>query len=462
MLFPLITTPYITRVLGVEQLGKYQFSASIVGYFTLMANLGINTYAIREGAKYRETKEDFDTFSRQIFTISIISTVLSFLFLIITTNTISKVNNYRLYVYILSVPILCSVIGCEWVLTIYEDFVYSTIRSIVLQLIYILFLFVFVHNENDLTKYCCITLVSTGLPYVANIKRVRNYWKPNISSKVNYRRHIPPILFIFANTLATTIYVNSDLTILGFLTSDYDVGIYGLAVKVYTVVKHLLASIIIVSVPRLSLFWGKGEIDEFRALAMKIFNVLLIILMPIVVGIYSTSDEIIDILGGYKYIESILPLKVLCLALLFSLFSWFFTDCILIPTQKEKQVLNATIIAALANVGLNFILIPTIKSVGAAITTVFAETISLAFVIIYSRKSIVLAFNKKNIVSVISGCIIIIILCKIVDAFSFPYYFSLIIKILTCPSVYLVLLIVLHNPYASVIVEKVTKRLHIG
>ena len=135
LLFPLITFPYISRVLSISGMGIYNFSGTYVNYFILIAGLGISTYAIREGAKYRDNLEKIEKFSDQIFSINIISTLVAYILLAISLIIFKNLNNYISCILIFSIQILFTTIGVEWIYVIYEDYTYITIRSILFKII---------------------------------------------------------------------------------------------------------------------------------------------------------------------------------------------------------------------------------------------------------------------------------------------------------------------------------------
>ena len=122
ILFPLISFPYVSRVLGVDSLGRYNFSTSVISYFILLAGLGISTYAIREGAKIREDKEDFEHFANQMFTVNIISTTISYVLLLLLMLTVGKFRDYWDILAVLSIQIVFTTIGVDWLYSVYEDY----------------------------------------------------------------------------------------------------------------------------------------------------------------------------------------------------------------------------------------------------------------------------------------------------------------------------------------------------
>lgn len=140
LLFPLITFPYVSRVLSVSGIGIYNFSNTYISYFILIAGLGIATYAIREGAKYRNDRRKIEEFSSQIFSINMIATVIAYVLLFASLLIFKNLSNYVSCILIFSLQILFTTLGTEWIYTIYEDYAYITVRSIFFKVISIFLL----------------------------------------------------------------------------------------------------------------------------------------------------------------------------------------------------------------------------------------------------------------------------------------------------------------------------------
>ena len=413
IIFPLITFPYVSRVLHVENIGIYNFCQSVVSYFSLAAGLGISTYAIREGARYRENRTEISSFASEVFTINVGSTVLSYAVLAICVICIPRLNIYAQIMAALSASILFTTIGCEWIFQIFEDYGFITVRNIVFQFISLVLLFLFVKNSDDLLIYATITAVSSSGANLINAVSRRKYCKVHLIFNKKVFRHLTPILVLFATSVATTIYTNSDVTMLGALSGNVANGLYAVSTKIYNIVKQMLAAIIIVSIPRLSAYLGQKKHLEFNKTASEILNSLIVLVVPAVVGIFMLSRNIVLIIAGEEYIEATSSLQILSIALFFSIFSWFYTSCILIPNRMERQVLIATLIAALVNIGLNFCLIPMFKQDAAAFTTVIAELLSLLITWFYGRNFFKATLRIKDILSVIFGCAGICMICII-------------------------------------------------
>lgn len=417
LLFPLITFPYISRVLGTVSLGKINFSSSIANYFILFAGLGISTYAVREGAKLRNDKTKFDLFVSQMFSINLGSTIISFICLIISIFMVNKLQNYIVLIAIYSAQMIFKLIGVEYIYNIYEEYVYITIRGLLVQVVSVILMFIFVKTEDDAWIYACISVFSAGGAYLFNYYHSRKYCRPHLTLNIDFRKHIKSILIFFATNLMATIYVSADVTILGFISDDYEVGIYSAAVKVYTIIKGILASSVVVSIPQLSEFIAQNKIGKFRTLAEEIHGTLLSLLLPACVGLIFLRKEVILIISGTEYIEATACLFWLSIAMIFSLGSYFWGQCILFPNGKEAYALKITIITAVINVILNFIMIPIWGATGAAISTTISEF--LVLILDWIGCSTILKAKEINTetLKIVMGCGCIAFVCKGCDIF---------------------------------------------
>lgn len=377
LLFPLITFPYVARVLSVDGLGKYNFANTYVGYFVLLAGLGISTYAVREGTKYRNNRLKISGFLSEIFSINLISTIIAYIMLIISLLIFKSLYPYAICILIFSTQIAFTTIGTEWIFIIYEDYSYITIRSILVKVLSIILLFIFVKNTNDYLIYAGITVLANAGSNIFNFFYVKKFCDIKLTLDINWKYHIKPILIIFATTIAVNIYLSSDTTILGLMKSDYNVGIYSTTVKIYNLVATLLGSVVAVTVPRLSMLLGQNKIKKYRNIFTEVINLLTVFVIPGTVGLIMLSQDIILLIAGKKYLPSVGSLKIIGLAIIFSNFSFIFTNCALIPAKRETAALRNTLIPALINIILNLVLIPAFSYNGTAFSTVIAEFMTM-------------------------------------------------------------------------------------
>lgn len=452
IIFPIITFPYISRILKVRQIGIFNFSNSFVGYFLLLAELGVNTYAIREGAKYRDNKKKIAEFVSEVFTVNLVSTIISYILLIFSVLVFAQIRNYSSYIFILSAQIFFQTIGTEWLYQIYEDYAFITFRSVIIQIISIILLFVFVKNSNDFYNYIFITLFSTVGANILNFIFARQYCKIKIVFNFNWKEHLIPILFIFASNVATTIYVNSDITLLGLMENNYIVGIYSVSTKIYQIVKNLLAAVLTVTVPRLAMLFGKKLMKEYTHVLTGLVNTLLIISLPVSVGLFMLAKEVILIISGTHYLRAEVSLRILCIAFIFAVFAWTLTGCVLIPAKREKLVLISTIISAGVNIIFNLLFIPYMQENAAAISTVLAE-MSMFIINGYFAKDIIGNLFRsrkiiKNLVTSLIGCIGIVIVCLCCERFIQSMILKTIGSIFLSVIIYAFILILTKNELA--------------
>lgn len=373
ILFPLITYPYAFRILHAEGIGKVDYASSIISYFSMVAALGISTYAVREGAKVRDNKEKFEKFASQIFSFNIITTIISYILLALFLLIFDSFHLYSKLLWLLSLSIGFTTLGIDWINTIYEDYLFITIRSIVTHFITLALLFVLVKDADDYYYYALLTVVTNGIICITNWRYCRKYARLRITKHLNLKRHIGPAVTLFANSIAISIYVYADTTMLGWMVGDYSVGIYSIAVKIYNVVKRMLAAVYSVSISRIAFYAGKGDKENVRKIYTKILSGLTVLLVPACVGMIMIAREIILFMGGIEYLEAVLTLQILSVSLVGAIFGGVVTCCLNIPLGRERNNVAATVLSAIINIGLNIILIPLLKQNGAALTTAISE-----------------------------------------------------------------------------------------
>lgn len=458
IIFPLITFPYVSKVLQVDNIGKYNFAFSIVTYFIMIAGLGIPTYAIREGARYRNDNTRITSFASQIFTINLVTMSISYLLLGVLVISVPKIRDYYILILIFSIEIFFRTIGMEWLLSVYEEYAFITKRTIIFQVLSIIFMFVFVRDSNDYYKYAFITVIANAGNNLLNVFYAKKFCNVRVVKTVDWKKHLRPILIIFSTSVAITVYVSSDVTILGFLTSDYHVGLYSVSGKIYKIVKTLLSSILIVSIPRLSNYLGTDQREKYQDTLNHIFNVMVIVVIPAVVGLALLSKEVVLIVADETYLEATKSLQILCVALIFSLFGWLYNSCVLIPYKMESKVLVATIAGAVVNIAMNFLLIPFFKQDAAAFTTLIAEAITMAIQIFYSRGLVHLNGVIRNCFTVVTGCFGIFSVITLLRKLQLGTVSFTVLAIAVSVIVYFVLLRVLNNPFLEAGIKIVLKK----
>ena len=421
LVFPLITFPYSSRILGPTAIGKYNFGSSIITYFALMANLGVALYAVREGAKYRDDEEAITRFCNEVFSINMYSLVISYILLFLSLGFIGKLQPYTAVILIFSMRMMLNSLNVYWIYSIFEDFTYTTIVNMVMQVLAIAVMLLFVHSPADLNIYVFSSLMAYSGAGLFMFFHSRKYIKLRFIPKLNLK-HLKPILIIFSLEIGAVIYVSSDVTLLSWIDGDDVTGLYSTSATIYKIIKQVLNAIVMVVVPRFSYHISKslepmdeGAALEHRAKADKLgsllVNTMITIGIPASAGLYMMAPEIVTLCAGSEFAPAYSSLRILCFAILFAVLATFFGECVLMAFKQEKIYMIGTLVTALINVVLNIILIPKFHADAAAFTTVVAEFIMLVTTIYYSRKYYRIKIGSRVIPSSVIGSVLIVGIC---------------------------------------------------
>ncbi len=459
ILFPLITFPYISRVLLTENVGKINFGLSVVSYFSLIASLGISTYAIRECSAVRDDKQKLSGISSQIFSINIITTIIAYVALALTLIFYHKLENYRFLIVIQSLSIIGTTLGADWLNSAMEDFRYITIRTVAFQFISLTLMFIFVHKPEDYLKYAVVSLISSVGASVANIMYRRRYCRVSFTFNIDWKRHITPIVYLFVMLLAQTIFSSVDATMLGLMHGDYEVGIYSTAHKILNIINQVVGSLLWVIMPRMSYYFASGDYTEVNKLLGKILNFNLTLGLPCAVGTILLAKEAILVIAGEAYVDSTFVLQIMMIGFVFSLLGGnFLGNAVLLPSKREKDFMIICCICAVINVITNYFLIPFWGPVAAAVTTTLCSLIILILSLFKVDKNIKIEAIGKLAIAPVVGCVMIALVCWLCSHIS-NLYIRTIVSVLTSMIVYLVVQLLLKNSLVYDVLCSVKKRL---
>lgn len=419
--FPLITFPYSTRVLGLTAVGKYNFASSVVSYFSMLAALGVTMYAVREGSRYRDDPEKTSQFCNEVFSINIYSMLLTLLLLFLSILFIGKLQNYTVLLLIFSVRIVLNTINVNWIYSIFEDFTFPTITAALMEIISISVMLLFVHSPEDLFIYAISAVIAYNGSGLLMFLYVRKYvdlhfiWKPTLI-------HLKPIMIIFFLELGMSVYVDSDIILVGWIDGDDATGLYSTASTIYKILKQVLNALNMVVLPRIAYHVGQETFcrsenneagytehhQQAENLGSLLVNTTITLALPMMTGIYILAEPIVTLVAGEAFHDAYQPLQLLSIALLFAVLATFYGQSVLTAYKQEKAFMRATIISALVNIVLNLILIPRYHVNAAACTTILAEFIMVIMTYAAARKYLRIPISANVIISSVIGCAAII------------------------------------------------------
>ena len=402
IVFPLITFPYISRVLMATGNGKVATASAVITYFNMFASLGIPTYGIRACAKVRDNKEKL---SKTVQELLIINSVTMLLTLLVFIGTVILVPEFaaekELYV-INGIGMVLNMFAITWLYNALEQYAYITVVNMIVKVVSLVLMFLLVKQPEDYILYGAITVFASSASYVFNFVYATKFITLKKSGPYDFRVHMKPILRFFAMSAATSVYTNLDVVMLRFMQGNTEVGYYNAAIKVKTILVTLITSLGTVLLPRLSYYVKKEKIDDFYRMIGKAVNFVVIAGLPMTIYFMLFAGESIQFLAGKGYEGAVLPMIILMPTVLLIGLSNITGIQILTPQNLEQQVLNSIICGAVVDFLLNLMLIPRMASSGAALATTIAELVVLIVQCIYLKNII------KDIMKAVSGMKIVL------------------------------------------------------
>ena len=322
----------------------------------------------------------------------------------------------------------------------------------------IILMFAFVKSENGLYVYAFICVLAGVGGYVCNYLHSKKYVRVRLTKNVELKKHLRPLLFFFFSNLTTTIFVNSDQTMLGLLSGDYYVGIYAVAVKIYNILKNIFTSILVVVMPRVCILSGQDEDESQHVLSETILKMILIIVIPMAVGIYLTSEKVVLIVAGAEYIEGVSALKILALSVLAAALASYMTYIYIVPGAFDKILLIGSTVSAFINVVLNLFMIPVWKHNGAAFTTLISELVVFAIEWMYVKPKLDHRRVFKTCIQSVASCTFMALTIYLLDRLSCNTVLLLFLEVCVGVIGYCACMIIFRNEMVMYGVKKLQRK----
>ena len=377
-IFPLISFPYVSRVLLPEGTGKVSFATSLIAYFTMFAQLGIPTYGIRACARVRDDKQALTKTAQELLIINLVMTVLSYAALSLALLFVPRLRSERPLYLLVSLSIFFNTIGMEWLYKGLEQYTYIAVRSIAFKIVALLAMFALVHSKQDYVIYGGITILASSASSIFNFFHARRFISLRPVGGYQLKPHLKAVAVFFAMACASTVYTNLDTVMLGFMTPDETVGYYNAAVRIKTILVSIVTSLGAVLLPRAAYYVEHGEMDRFRQITRKALNFVFLAAVPMMIYFILFAKQGIYLLSGENYAGAIVPMQWIMPTLLFIGLSNVLGIQILVPLGRERVVLWSIVAGAVVDVVFNGVLIPLYDASGAAAATSAAELVVLA------------------------------------------------------------------------------------
>lgn len=389
LIVPLITTPYLSRVLGAENIGIYSYTLSVTTYFILFGSLGVAMYGQREIAYLQDNRKER---SKVFIEILIMRFITLGVFFIIFHFTIVLNGNYKMYYRILILEFLANSIDISWFFQGLEEFKKTVSRNIIVKIISVIMIFILVKNQDNLKEYFIIYVLSNLIGNVTLWMYLPKYIEKVKLKELQIFRHLKPTIGLFIPQIAIQIYTVLDKTMIGTIISDKsEVGFYEQAQKIVKILMAIATSLGTVMMPRIAATYAKSEINKVREYMNKSFEFILMLAFPLMLGIISVAYHFVPVFYGEGYEKVIVLLCVISPIIVLVCLSNVTGNQYLLPTKQQNKYTISVVIGAIVNFILNLLLIKSWASVGASIATVIAEFSVTTTQFILIRKEIKLS-----------------------------------------------------------------------
>ncbi|MBX0313307.1 flippase [Planococcus glaciei] len=438
ILFPLISFPYIARVLGPESIGEVNYILSVMTYFTLFSSFGIPIYATRELAKLKNNKQSFENLANEMFLISLLTSLVTYAIFIGLLLAIPQFKENALFFLAASFLIIFNTIGLEWLYQALEEFSFITYRSMIIKSISLVLLFVFVQSEDDKMLYLVITVFGIVGSHIFNLIYSKRFITIRISRMVfkNISKHLKPLLVLFFSSLVASIYLGMDILLLGSITNDYTaVGYYYAAIKINRIAITILASVSLVVIPRMSFLVQSGDQLKYKELLQKMFDINILFALPLVCYLLMFSEEIILILSGPLYTNAIITMQLITPIILTAAVTNVLYNQVLIPNNKENVIIIASLAGVVTCFLFNYLLVPHYAQNGTAVATLLTEivvmAVELGFVYPLVKEHLFSASQKNSFIAVILMALSLLLVKYYVDHLIFTVILSVLFSFIS-------------------------------
>ena len=457
-IFPLLTFPYVSRVLGVTNVGIVNFVDSVINYFILFSMMGISVVGIREIAKCRNDQAKLNEAFCSLFWLNTLTTTGTLLVLLIVTFLVPQLYAHKEMMFIGGLKLMSNYLLIDWFYRGLEEFKYITVRTLVVKSLYVVSVFLFVREQSDYIIYFLLITLMFSVHAFINLFYARHFVQWQVR-KVNVATFLSPFLMLGVYMLLTSMYTSFNVTYLGFVCNETEVGYYATASKLYKILIALFTAFTGVMLPRMSYLLSEGKMDEFKALLNKSVNILFTFSVPLIIYSIIFAPLIIEIIAGSGYEGAILPMRIMMPLMLIIGYEQILIIQTLMPLKKDKAILRNSICGASIGMILNVLLVSHSASVGSSVVWLVSEIVVLCSGQFYVNKYIGFGFPwkllSKNLLFNIPLALILY------DISTMPNMFFSIVLAFIVMFVYLSVLhiIVFPNPVVWEVIRQTSTRL---
>ena len=454
VIFPLFSATYVARVLTPEGIGKVAYAQNGMSYFLMFAVLGIPQYGTREIAKRQNCRQEKSVLFSELIVINFISTAVCiiayylFIWILAPTDTL-------IYI-VFGLELLLNVINIDWLYQGEEEYIYITRRSLLIKALSLLALFLFVKEQSDYVLYALILCLGTGCNYIFNIYHAQK-WVSFTLNGLQLGHHLKPILILMTSTVVASLYNKVDVTMLGWISTEASVGYYTNAHKVVSIVLGLVTAMSAVFFPRLSYAY-KNDPNSYREYITNGLKIVLLLAIPGCLGLILVADELTALLFGVQFAPAATTIRILAVFTIVKGVGDLLCYQAVISSGNENKLITSRILAGIANVIFNALLIPRFAHNGAAIASVISELIVNGILLRYAltivKPNIGKRFYGSLIISTVAMGITVLLTRRMIS----NDVLKLLVLVAAGMMVFIGMMVVTRNELAEAVISKIKAR----
>lgn len=461
VIFPLLSIPYISRVLHPDGIGQVNFIDSLTYYFIAFAEFGIATYGVREVARKRKDKEALRQLVSELVSLHLITSLVAIVaYCVAVFFLYQKIGDFRLILFSASF-LLVNAFTCEWYFWGTQNFGYITVRSLLVRVLGLISIFLLIHRPEHYFIYYAIISLSAIITIGWNFSKMASE-VPLRFRKLEWKKHIRITKVTYLIGLVYSIPLLLDNVLLGLLTTTAAVAFYAFAIKLVRIIGALITDTFTVFYPQtVSLVADKDHKGTQETILLS-SDIILLFSIPVCAGIFLVAPDFTGIYFGPEFGAVAEHLRVLSLYPLVKSLSIFLSKQLLLPYDKEKRVLNSLLLGAIAFVASIVPFCYWWGGIGASLALIFSEILILGATVIYTfsiHKKILLV-NVKTVMASVSGAVIFLLPAYLFNSLSHSGWVRMTGTILSCMLIYILLtLFVFKIPTAVMVLNTAGKRI---
>jgi O-antigen/teichoic acid export membrane protein len=371
ILIPVISIPYISRVIGSQGIGIYAYTNSVAQYFILFANLGLTLYASREIAYVKENKFNLSKVFSEIVVLQFTGTI--FVLALYYVYVLLFCENYKLIYIIQSVSIISVAFDISWLYIGMENFKKNVIRNLVVKISAFILLFLVVKRPEDLWKYVALSVGSILLGQIYMWLGIGKFINKISFKNLQLIKHLRKALNFFLIVSIGVIGVNLNKTLIGLFVNKSELGKYEMAYRIITMSLIIVTSLGSVMTPRISATYGEGnksKVNEYLKMSLQFILFFCFLIIPLTIGV---SVNFVSWFLGSKFAGAELYLVIMAPMILLNSLSNLLANQYMIPSGNEKKYVFSLIVGGSIGILSSFILVSRFSTIGACIAVLIGE-----------------------------------------------------------------------------------------